>query len=106
MPQKAMCRYTTTISKFKSNPSAILAEAEGDTVAVSSHNEILFYAVPPHLYEEMINYIEFKQRETTELTTTPAKFELTESMAEEMTDKVKNLSDNDLGDFIPCDENS
>lgn len=106
MLQKVMCGYTTPISKFKSNPTAVLAEAEGEAVAVSSHNEIQFYVVPAHLYEEMINFVEFKQRGTRELKTAPAKFNLTEDMVEGMTDKLKNLSDDDLGDFIECDRNT
>ena len=46
MLQKILCGYTTPISKFKSNPSAALAEAQGDAIAVSSNNQIQFYAVP------------------------------------------------------------
>lgn len=106
MLQRVMCGFTTSISKFKSNPSAALAEAGGEAVAVSSHNEIQFYAVPAHLYEEMINFIEFKQRGTTELKTAPAKFHLTEAMVEGMTERLKTLSDDDLGDFIECDDNT
>lgn len=106
MLQKVMCGYTTPISKFKSNPGAILAEAEGEAVAVSSHNEIQFYAVPAHLYEEMVNYVEFKQRGTTELKTAPAKFNLTDDMVERMTDKLKSISDDDLGDFVECEDNT
>ena len=106
MLQKVMCGYTASISKFKSNPNAALDAAEGDAVAVSSHNEIQFYAVPAHLYEEMINFVEFKQRGTTERKTAPAKFNLTEGMVEGMTDKLKNSSDDDLGEFIECDNNT
>ena len=106
MLQKVMCGYTTSISKFKSNPGAILAEAGGEAVAVSSHNEIQFYAVPARLYEEMVNYVEFMQRGTTELKTAPARFNLTTDMVEGMTDKLKNLSDDDLGDFVECEDDS
>lgn len=105
MLQKVMCGYTTPISKFKSNPSSILAEADGEAVAISSHNEIQFYAVPAHLYEEMVNYVEFMQRGNTELKTAPSKFNLTEDMVSSMTDKLKNLTDDNLGDFVECEGN-
>ncbi|CBL44717.1 Antitoxin of toxin-antitoxin stability system protein [gamma proteobacterium HdN1] len=74
MLQKIMCGYTTPISKFKSNPSAALAEAQGDAIAVSSNNQIQFYAVPAEMFEEMIKFVEFAQRGTTELKSIPAKF--------------------------------
>ncbi|MEK9497131.1 antitoxin of toxin-antitoxin stability system [Photorhabdus sp. P32] len=74
MLQKVMCGYTIPISKFKSNPSAALAEAQGDAIAVSSNNQIQFYAVPAHMYEEIINFVEFAQRGTTELKNIPANF--------------------------------
>lgn len=106
MLQKVMCGYTTPISKFKSNPSAAMAAAEGDAIAISSNNEIQFYAVPAHLYEDMVNYVELMQRGTTELQTAPAKFKLTDDMVESMTNKLRNRSDDDLGDFIECKDNS
>lgn len=106
MLQKVLCGYTTPISKFKSNPSAAIAEAKGDAIAVSSNNQIQFYAVPAHLYEEMVHYVEFMQRGTTELKNIPAKFALSEEMVESMTDKLKNLSEDDLGDFEECDDNT
>jgi antitoxin StbD len=74
MLQKVMCGYTTPISKFKSNPKAALAEAQGDAIAVSSNNTIQFYVVPAHLYEDMVNFVEFSQRGTTKLKSIPAKF--------------------------------
>ncbi|MGI5310327.1 hypothetical protein [Rheinheimera sp. WS51] len=74
MLQKILCGYTTPISKFKSNPNAALAEAQGDAIAVSSNNQIQFYAVPASLFEEMTAFCEFAQRGTTELESIPAKF--------------------------------
>ena len=58
MLQKVMSGFTTPISKFKANPNAALSQAEGEAVAVSSHNEIQFYAVPAELYEKMMEFIE------------------------------------------------
>ncbi|MCT8345215.1 MULTISPECIES: antitoxin of toxin-antitoxin stability system [Photorhabdus] len=74
MLQKVMCGYTTAISKFKSNPSAALAEAQGDAIAVSSNNQIQFYAVPAALFEEMSTLCEYAQRGSTELKSIPANF--------------------------------
>ncbi|MQL50193.1 antitoxin of toxin-antitoxin stability system [Photorhabdus khanii] len=74
MLQKVMCGYTTAISKFKSNPSAALAEAQGDAIAVSSNNQIQFYAVPAALFEEMSAFCEYAQRGSTELKSIPANF--------------------------------
>ena len=73
MLQKILCGYTTPISKFKSNPSAALAEAQGDAIAVSSNNQIQFYAVPAWQFEEMTVFYEFAQRGTT-LEMYPAQF--------------------------------
>lgn len=105
MLQKVKCGCTVSISKFKSNPSAILAEAAGDAVAVSAHDEIQFYAVPAHLYEELVAFAEFKQRGTIELKTAPARFDLKEGMVEEMSQKLKQLPDDNRGDFIECENN-
>ena len=35
-------------------------------------NEIAFYAVPAQLYEEMMDFVEFQQREESALKTDPA----------------------------------
>ncbi len=106
MLQKVMCGYTTPISKFKSNPSAAIKEAQGDAIAVSANNKIQFYVVPAELFEEMSAFCEYAQRGTTELKTAPAKFRLTEDMVENMTDKLKNSSDDELGDFVECEDNT
>ena len=58
MLQRVLSAYSTSISKFKSNPNAALSQADGEAVAVSSHNQIQFYAVPAAVYEKMVKYIE------------------------------------------------
>jgi len=105
MVQKVLCGYSSPISKFKSNPGAVLAGADGQAVAVSAHNQIQFYAVPARLYEELLEYVEIKQRGTTRLEVVPANFALTGDMVERMTEKLKHLSDSDAGDFMPCKNN-
>lgn len=74
MLQKILCGYTMPISKFKSNPSAALAEAQGDAIAVSSNNQIQFYVVPAALFEEMTAFCEYAQRGTSSLKSIPANF--------------------------------
>ncbi|MAA94928.1 MAG: antitoxin of toxin-antitoxin stability system [Rheinheimera sp.] len=74
MLQRIMCGYTTAISKFKSNPSAALAEAKGEAIAVSSNNQIQFYVVPASLYEEMTAFCEYAQRGSTKLDSIHARF--------------------------------
>lgn len=102
MLQKVLCGYTTSISKFKSNPSAAIAEAEGDAVAVSSHNEIQFYAVPAQVYEDMVNFLEFAQRGTTSISEIPAEFNLTDKKFEKMSKGLKDKAKKDLGGFEEC----
>jgi antitoxin StbD len=100
MLQKVLCGYTTPISKFKSNPSAALAEAQGDAIAISSNNEVQFYAVPAHMYEEMVNFLEFAQRGTTKLNNIPASFTAEgldmDKVASRMATKIL---DENTGDF-------
>jgi antitoxin StbD len=103
MLQKIMCGYTTPISKFKSNPSAAMAEAQGDAIAISSNNEIQFYAVPAELFEDMTAFCEFKQRGTTKLESVDARFSLDEEPDEfvmNLAKSIKNKPNKD--DFIEC----
>ena len=72
MVQKILSGYVTSISKFKNDPEAILAKANGESVGIFYRNEIAFYAVPAQLYEEMMDFVEFQQREESALKTDPA----------------------------------
>ncbi|HMY90768.1 MAG TPA: hypothetical protein PLM85_08970 [Nitrosomonas sp.] len=74
MLQKISAGYSAPISKFKNNPAAYVAEANGDAVAVMSHNEIGFYAVPAALFEDLLAFAEYAQRGTSELKNIPSKF--------------------------------
>jgi antitoxin StbD len=106
MLQRVMCGFTTPISKFKSNPNAAIIEAQGDAIAVSSNNQIQFYAVPAALFEEMTAFCEYAQRGTTKLESISGKFILTEDMVDRMTEKLRNHSDNELGEFVECANNT
>ena len=49
---------TVAISKFKISPTRLMAEAEGSPIAVMKDGEPAFYAVPPAIYESMVNQLE------------------------------------------------
>ncbi len=49
---------TTSISEFKKNPSALLAEADGETIALLNHNIPMAYIVPAKAYESMLEAVE------------------------------------------------
>ncbi len=46
------------ISELKKNPMAVMKEANGETVAILNRNQPVFYAVPAHVYEAMIDALE------------------------------------------------
>ncbi len=51
-------RRTLSVTDFRKNPSRHMADAMGDTLAVLSRNRVEFYAVPPTLFEALIDRIE------------------------------------------------
>ncbi|MEQ8377523.1 hypothetical protein [Parvibaculum sp.] len=51
-------RRTLSVTDFRKNPSRHMADAMGDTLAVLSRNKVEFYAVPPALFEALIDRIE------------------------------------------------
>lgn len=106
MLQKVMCGYTTPISKFRSNPSAAIAEAQGDAIAVSSNNQIQFYVVPAALFEEMTAFCEYSQRGTTKHESVPGRFSLDddqdpERFVNKLAESIKNPSPGD-DEFKKC----
>jgi antitoxin StbD len=101
MSKKSTLGNTASIEEFLSDPIAVIAQANGNPVAViSSENDLQFYAVPAQQYEEMIDFIEFTQRGTTDLISTPSRFHLTTPMVERMTAVLKNLRSDYEGEFI------
>ena len=101
MSKKNKLVHITPIKKFLSDPIAAIAQANGKPVAViSSENDLQFYAVPAQQYEEMIDFIEFTQRGTTDLISTRSRFHLTTPMVERMTAALKNLRSDYEGEFI------
>ncbi|WP_421860565.1 hypothetical protein [Parvibaculum sp.] len=51
-------RRTLSVTDFRKNPSRHMTDAMGDTLAVLSRNRVEFYAVPPMLFEALIDRIE------------------------------------------------
>jgi len=101
--QKISAGYSAPISKFKNNPAAYIAEANGDAVAVMSHNEVGFYAVPADLFEELLAFAEYAQRGTSKLVNLPARLTLSEGqsldqVAEGVTTAIKNASEDDYSE--------
>lgn len=62
---------SASISEFKKNPSALLAQADGETIALLNHNKAAAYLVPAETYEAMLEAIE--NIELLELATTRLK---------------------------------
>lgn len=53
-----MSDFSTSITSFKANPNMALAQSGGEAVAVLKSNAPYFYAVPPKLYEMMLETLE------------------------------------------------
>ena len=49
---------TTNISEFKKNPSALLTQADGETIALLCRNIPIAYIVPAKTYEKMLEITE------------------------------------------------
>jgi antitoxin StbD len=55
---RVVASISTSITDFKANPNAIIEQSAGEAIAVLKSNEPCFYAVPPELYESMIDAME------------------------------------------------
>jgi len=55
---RVMASLSTSITDFKANPNSIIEQSEGEAIAVLKSNEPSFYAVPPELYESMLEAME------------------------------------------------
>jgi len=47
-----------SISELKKNPSQIIAQSEGATVAILNHNKPSAYLVPAAAFEAMVDYLD------------------------------------------------
>jgi len=55
---KVMASMSSSITDFKANPNAVIEKSRGEAVVVLKSNEPCFYAVPPELYESMLEAME------------------------------------------------
>jgi len=55
---RMMASLSSSITDFKANPNAIIEKSGGEVVAVLKSNEPCFYAVPPALFESMVEAVE------------------------------------------------
>ena len=58
MAERILAGRIASISELKKNPMGVLAQGEGDPVAILNRNKPAFYCVPAQAYEELLNRLE------------------------------------------------
>ena len=58
MVHVVLADVTTSISKLKKNPMAVVEQGEGFPVAVLNRNRPVFYCVPAEAYEALMDKLE------------------------------------------------
>lgn len=58
MPNMILADVAASVSELKKNPMATVAAGEGFPVAILNHNEPVFYCVPAHAYEVLMDKLE------------------------------------------------
>lgn len=53
-----LSNLSVSVTEFKKNPNDVLRKSDGQTVAVLSHNNPVFYMVPPERYEAMLEELD------------------------------------------------
>ena len=56
--QRVEAQMAVSVSDLKKNPTAIMAQADGEAVAVLNHNRVMAYMVPADAYEAMIERLD------------------------------------------------
>lgn len=56
--QRVEANIAVSVSDLKKSPSAVMDEANGETVAVLNHNRIMAYMVPADVYEDMLEKLD------------------------------------------------
>ncbi|MFK8332327.1 type II toxin-antitoxin system Phd/YefM family antitoxin [Pseudomonas sp. BJa5] len=56
--QNILADVAVSVSELKKNPSAVLTDAGGMSVAVLNHNRVMGYMVPAALYEAMMERLD------------------------------------------------
>lgn len=58
MAHLILSHITASVAELKKHPLATVASAEGEALAILSHNQPVFYCVPAPLYESMLEILE------------------------------------------------
>ena len=58
MPNMILADVAASVSELKKNPMATVAAGEGFPVAILNHTEPVFYCVPAHAYEALMDKLE------------------------------------------------
>jgi len=56
--QHVEANLAVSVSDLKKSPSAVMAKANGEAVAVLNHNRIMAYMLPADAYEAMIEELD------------------------------------------------
>lgn len=56
--QRIEAKVAVSVSELKKSPSAVLEQAQGETIAVLNHNRIMAYMVPASVFETMIERLD------------------------------------------------
>ena len=56
--QRVEANVAVSVSDLKKNPSQVMAQAEGESVAVLNHNRVMAYMVPAARYETMMERLD------------------------------------------------
>ena len=56
--QRMEAPIAVSVSDLKRSPTGVMARAEGETVAVLSHNRVVAYMVPAEAYEAMLERLD------------------------------------------------
>ena len=56
--QRGEAQIAVSVSDLKRSPSAVMDNADGETVAVLNHNRVMAYMVPAAAYEAMVERLD------------------------------------------------
>lgn len=56
--QRVEAQIAVSVSDLKKSPTAIMAQADGEAVAVLNHNRVMAYMVPADAYEAMVERLD------------------------------------------------
>jgi antitoxin StbD len=56
--KQLLAHFSASITELKKNPTALIEQAGGDTVAILNHNSPTAYLVPADVYEALLDRLE------------------------------------------------